>query len=503
MNIPVQVNVQFALNDESNDKECFNIHFKNQLGFTWEVVHDSFQLAKLDHFLSSRTDALKTVYYPVITRGIVKKLRSPNKSKDSKITSVASLEVCRKLLEHWVIAVVETIGTLDLEASTLCEQFFCLPMGPSLKSPKFEFSSFANGVEDTAEAWELMSIYSEVTTTNMTNSTHITADTEWTRIRRQQKTTPSESSGLRGSITIDTDNHLLKVRVERGMAERGVLEYNIILKIEESPGKVLKVKRRYDLFRKLNDSLQSRGVIQIVPFPPKQSKLTMDERSLSKRARLLDLWIREICTIFPTLNDDARVDVRAFMGFDMTNPRDCYILDKLKCGLVESIRAPILGMAVNAATFQLFKISEGEEGRLTSDSDSLRNRILSRENRLNKTIDNNNKSSSLMSKMFGKKDKDKNTTRDYKNLTRKYQVVEHVEQIDQKSLSSHMKEQSGEVINILLKDTDIINASNTLNTSTLSRKFISHEEHRPPFNSTDLSSVAMPRSKCCQGCIIS
>ena len=523
MNIPVQVNVQFALNDSSNEKECFNIHFKNQLGFTWEVVHDSFQLARLDHYLNSRTDELKKVYYPVITRGIVKKLRSPNKSQNSKITSVASLEVCRKLLELWVIAVVEIIGTLDIEASTLCEQFFGLPMGPSSKSPKFQFSLFDNGLENNDEAWELMSLYSETTTTNLTNSTHITADTEWTRMRRRSKANGgSESNGQRGSITIDMDNYLLKVRVERGMAERGVLEYNIILKTEENPGKLLKVRRRYDLFRKLNESLQSHGVVQIVPFPPRQAKMTMDERSLSKRARLLDLWMREVCTIYNSLNEDAKFDIQIFLGFDMTNPKHCYLLDKLNYSLVEAIRAPVLGTPSNINDYKLFKISESDEQRPTSltlsdtaivientkgAEDRLRDRIISREIALKKVYDsnnNNNNNKSFMGKIFGK-NKDKNTPRDYKGMTRKYQVVKHVEHLDQKSLSTNMNDTNGEVINILLKNEQIpaLNTNSTINTSTLSRKFISHEEHKTHTHSSDLSSVTMPRTKCCQGCIIS
>ena len=157
MYIALQVHVQFGMPTE--DGVLYNIHFKNQVGHEWEVSHTAYQLARLDHLINSSSDILKTVYYPIGSKDILTRLKNrdkdanssneytitntTNKKKGSHESRVKRVEYFRTLLENWVNSIISNCHELDQSSLLICERFFGLPMGPTLDSPKYQFTNIS------------------------------------------------------------------------------------------------------------------------------------------------------------------------------------------------------------------------------------------------------------------------------------------------------------------------------------------------------------------------
>jgi hypothetical protein len=57
--------------------------------------------------------------------------------------------------------------------------------------------------------------------------------------------------------------------------------------------------------------------------------------SLLCRTRNLDSWFREICTYYRYMPSAAKNEVRAFLKFDLSRPKDIYIQDQLTWGAID------------------------------------------------------------------------------------------------------------------------------------------------------------------------
>ena len=71
------------------------------------------------------------------------------------------------------------------------------------------------------------------------------------------------------SKEIITDDSIIKVRIQRGNSEASILEYELIFTINKDKTPYI-IKRRYDMFRKLYESLNSnKNVIMLVQLQEK------------------------------------------------------------------------------------------------------------------------------------------------------------------------------------------------------------------------------------------
>lgn len=106
---------------------------------------------------------------------------------------------------------------------------------------------------------------------------------------------------------------------------------------------------RYDAFRQLAEDLAipgktpaSASFSALSKFPPKTSAIFgCTEQELSERTRLLDRWLREVCSCYKLMGDRNRLLVRNFLCFDMSNDLEIYLQDKMMNGQIEGPRAEI------------------------------------------------------------------------------------------------------------------------------------------------------------------
>jgi hypothetical protein len=348
--ITVEATIQFGLPHEGD--VMYNIHLKNDQGGEWEVSHNYYQLARLDFLINSKIDNIKRIYYPVVGRDILKRIKSRVPSGNERL---ATMEHFRLLMQNWVHAAISCCHLLDKGSAILVERFFGLPY-PSKDNPTYQFSritTFQNS-DGKDEGWDLKSAYS-VQTSGTKSSVQSSA--MWARTRSVTTSVATATTTMGSNLvnndvdfdgssqisgrTVPHDSIIMKTNVRRGMSIDGVLEYDIILSVEGKKPRT--VKQRFSNFKKLDDALCKIGIIRLVPFPPKQSTVKIDEISLSKRTRLLDAWLREVCTIFSTnhFSEEARNKVRSFLDFNLRVSADIYFHDKLAKGFVEAPRAPI------------------------------------------------------------------------------------------------------------------------------------------------------------------
>jgi hypothetical protein len=366
LHVQIQATIQFGYPNSDGD-DIYNIHLRNQIGQLWVVSHTFYQLARLDHLFNSKSAAISTVYYPVVSRDILARLQSKagGESIDRRLRRV---EHFRILLQKWVHAVINSAHELDKESNRLVELFFGLPGGPTESNPTYEFkiSKFDNGVALDENAWELMSAYSAMTKqTTLTKSTIALAAAKATA---ESGRATNYSEGMRsvsrahheGELEPLDDLIIIKSKVMRPSTQEGnVLEYDVLFIVAKHK-KPLKKTRRYNAFKELNEGLKKNGIVLLVPFPSADLKITMDETALSKRGNLLDCWFREVCCIFTHMSKASQQLVIDFYQFDLVRPQDIYIHDKLVYGQIEAPRAPIVAKGSNKDVTVLDRIIPSE-----------------------------------------------------------------------------------------------------------------------------------------------
>mmetsp|Transcript_16901 Transcript_16901/g.25474 ORF Transcript_16901/g.25474 Transcript_16901/m.25474 type:complete len:604 (+) Transcript_16901:106-1917(+) len=104
----------------------FNVHVRNTSAIEWEVSYRLSQFGALDVEINNRTDALRDVAFPTISKETSAALVSPAKYKNK----MKELEHCRMSLEQWVYYVVTRIEVVPDELKDIIEGFFFLPNGP-------------------------------------------------------------------------------------------------------------------------------------------------------------------------------------------------------------------------------------------------------------------------------------------------------------------------------------------------------------------------------------
>jgi hypothetical protein len=116
----------------------FNVHFRNSRNIEWEVSYRLSQFGGLDVDINKRTDALRDVAFPSLSKDKIAALTSSAKYKNK----MKDLEHCRMGLEQWVYYVVTRIEVVPEDLRDTIEGFFYLPGGPdgltqddSLSSP--------------------------------------------------------------------------------------------------------------------------------------------------------------------------------------------------------------------------------------------------------------------------------------------------------------------------------------------------------------------------------
>lgn len=81
-------------------------------------------------------------------------------------------------------------------------------------------------------------------------------------------------------------------------------------------------------------------ILNHFPLPPWKCNLgiALNETDLSYRARLLDLWLREVLYLYSIMPSPARIAVRRFLGLNMQQQQDINIQDSLVRGLIAAPR---------------------------------------------------------------------------------------------------------------------------------------------------------------------
>ena len=85
------------------------------------------QFGALDNDINRRTDALRDVAFPTLSKESAAALTSSGKYKNK----LKDLEHCRMSLEQWVYYVVTRIEVVPDDLRDAIEAFFCLPSGPN------------------------------------------------------------------------------------------------------------------------------------------------------------------------------------------------------------------------------------------------------------------------------------------------------------------------------------------------------------------------------------
>ena len=145
----------------------------------------------------------------------------------------------------------------------------------------------------------------------------------------------------------------------------------------------LRSDHTYSDFKELNDKLLAAFVKDKTyyaasvssEFPRNHSSLLgLSETQLSERSRMLDTWFRDLCSSYRSLRDAERQLVRSFLVFDMTNPADIAVQDKLAQGFVEANRSTVTG-ELGAATVAL-KAAKPDEFETKSEGGKRRASML-------------------------------------------------------------------------------------------------------------------------------
>ena len=342
MNLRVSATVQFGLPADEGNGIMYNIHFRNEFGGEWAVSHNYYQLARLDHLVTTQLEAMKSVYYPLVSRDILDRLKADGNSPRDRMVFV---EHFRSLLEKWIHAVIANCHLLDAVNVKVVERFFQLPFpSPDVKTYQFStISTFDNGAAINDSSWELKSAYSAQTSMTKTTiaskssrTTSVSTSLGQGRIQRMS----IDAQGTDGVWACCNDDQVtMKTHVRRGPTIEGVLEYEVMLSV---PGKKPRMsKRRYGVFRTLFHALKKCKVVMLVPFPGKQSTVKVDEVFLSKRTYLLDAWFREACTLYMAMTMEQKQLMKEFLQFNLSTGSDIYLHDKLAKGMVAAPRAPI------------------------------------------------------------------------------------------------------------------------------------------------------------------
>lgn len=393
-----------------NDEPMFNAHIRSAQGFEWEVSHPLSKFSGLDRDLNSLVDILRDVPFPILTAKTSKAIAA-GKHKDYS----ADLEKCRILLEKWIYGVISRMELYPPEVADIVEDFFLLPCGPLDETDEdFIHAKGADNSDAGGPEAPAMSVGSlqDSGSANMSDDqyTIFSGETESVggtkrnkkkRIlkgmkRRFEKLTGKQAdpeSPKAGGVETDVvqeqirKGHLLKVRVIRGaVGKNNEIEYEtqIIYGVGERP---LRSDHTYHDFKELNDKLLSAftkdksyyAASVSSEFPPNHSSiLGLSETQLSERSRLLDTWFRDLCSSYRSLRDRERQLVREFLVFDMTNPVDIGVQDKLAQGFVEANRSAVVGELGAAATALIS--SKPEEYETKSEGGRRRKSMLAFQN---------------------------------------------------------------------------------------------------------------------------
>lgn len=116
----------------------FNVHFRNAEGTEWEVSYRLSQFGNLDVEINKRTDALKDVAFPSLSKKATEALTIPKSNYKNKLKD---LERCRMTLEQWIFFVISRIDFVPADLKFGIEMFMFLPNGPDGKAPVLQIEN--------------------------------------------------------------------------------------------------------------------------------------------------------------------------------------------------------------------------------------------------------------------------------------------------------------------------------------------------------------------------
>mmetsp|Transcript_7545 Transcript_7545/g.12680 ORF Transcript_7545/g.12680 Transcript_7545/m.12680 type:complete len:610 (-) Transcript_7545:234-2063(-) len=381
----------------------FNVHFRNAEGTEWEVSYRLSQFGNLDVEINKRTDALKDVAFPTLSKKATEALTT---SKSNYKNKLKDLERCRMTLEQWIFFVISRIDFVPPDLKFGIEMFMFLPNGPDGKAPVLQIENSDLSMASLSS----LAVPSKATpnkdddTSSMASSQYTTGSLDSNGVpkkvkkpkrfikgakRRMEKAFGvdmglepkkekeqfgvdfSQMSGdARGGVgslvnSQTTSTHdvsspvpnidcqepqkvqpgkLLKVRVARG-AERskGNPEYEIFIDFNPDK-KPYATTQIFSAFEELRDGiLKADGIGVTAEFPETFSKssfgLSLSEEQQADRTRLLDAWVKNIISSYQYMNDKERMLIRKFLNLELSVQKDIYIQDKMANGLVEAPRA--------------------------------------------------------------------------------------------------------------------------------------------------------------------
>lgn len=361
-----------------NGELVFNIHFRNASGTEWEVSYQLSQFGNLDVEINNRTDAIKDVSFPALSKKATEALTNPNSKYKDKLKD---LERCRMTLEQWIYFVISRIDFVPKDLKYGIEMFMFLPNGPEGKAPILQYenndlnvaSLSSLAVPSTVKECddEASSATSSQYTTGSLDSDGVPKKIKKPRKRiikgakrRMEKMLgidmglgPKKTEADRnGDFTqMPTDDRvqepqrvqpgkLLKVRVARG-AERskGNPEYEIFIDFnpDKKPYTTTQIFYAFEELR--NGIIKADGIGVTAEFPETYSKSSfgfgLTEEQQAERTRHLDFWMKNVISSYQYMNDKERTLVRKFLNLELSVQKDIYIQDKMANGLVEAPRA--------------------------------------------------------------------------------------------------------------------------------------------------------------------